>query len=99
MQCDALQYALHAGCTRCPAQRRPVKQDSEFPVDCTGERRWFVLERPRRDTNGVSETETVVTVTSKLQVRSRQVPRVDVGDDDVYCYSCVGVYYDVHCER
>ena len=28
------------------------------------ERRWFVLERPRRDTNGGSETE--VTVTSKL---------------------------------
>ena len=29
------------------------------------ERRWFVLERPRRDTNGGSETE--VTVTSRLQ--------------------------------
>ena len=29
-----------------------------------GERRWFVLESPRRDTNGGSET--VVTVTSKL---------------------------------
>ena len=31
------------------------------------ERRWFVLERPRRDTNGGSETE--VTVTSKLQAK------------------------------
>ena len=30
-----------------------------------GERRWFVLERPRRDTNGGIETE--VTVTSKPQ--------------------------------
>ena len=32
------------------------------------ERRWFVLERPRRDTNGGSETE--VTVTSKLQANA-----------------------------
>ena len=30
--------------------------------------RWFVLERPRRDTNGGSETE--VTVTSKLQAKN-----------------------------
>ena len=33
-------------------------------VSRVGLRRWFVLERPRRDTNGGSETE--VTVTSKL---------------------------------
>ena len=30
------------------------------------ERRWFVLERPRRDTNGGSETEVTVTRGSKL---------------------------------
>ena len=36
----------------------------------TGERRWFVLERPRRDTNGGSETE--VTVTSKLQANAER---------------------------
>ena len=35
-----------------------------------GERRWFVLERPRRDTNGGSETE--VTVTSKLPSKYRK---------------------------
>ena len=34
------------------------------------ERRWFVLERPRRDTNGGSETE--VTVTSKLPSKYRK---------------------------
>ena len=34
------------------------------------ERRWFVLERPRRDTNGGSETE--VTVTSKLQANAER---------------------------
>ena len=34
------------------------------------ERRWFVLERPRRDTNGGSETE--VTVTSKLPSKHRK---------------------------
>ena len=38
--------------------------------DEVGERRWFVLERPRRDTNGGSETE--VTVTSKLQSKYRK---------------------------
>ena len=32
------------------------------------ERRWFVLERPRRDTNGGSETE--VTVTSERQAKA-----------------------------
>ena len=35
---------------------------------CQRERRWFVLERPRRDTNAGSETE--VTVTSKLPTRA-----------------------------
>ena len=34
------------------------------------ERRWFVLERPRRDTNGGGETE--VTVTSKLQANEER---------------------------
>ena len=34
------------------------------------ERRWFVLERPRRDTNGGSETE--VTVTSKQPSKYRK---------------------------
>ena len=34
------------------------------------DRRWFVLERPRRDTNGGSETE--VTVTSKLQANTER---------------------------
>ena len=34
------------------------------------ERHWFVLERPRRDTNGGSETE--VTVTSKLPSKYRK---------------------------
>ena len=44
------------------------------------ERRWFVLERPRRDTNGGSETE--VTVTSKLpsKYRKKQGDRID---DDI----------------
>ena len=37
------------------------------------ERRWFVLERPRRDTNGGSETE--VTVTSKLPSKYRKKQR------------------------
>ena len=34
------------------------------------ERRWFVLERPRRDTNGGSETE--VTVTSEQQANAER---------------------------
>ena len=38
-----------------------------------GERRWFVLERPRRDINGGSETE--VTVTSKLQAKETEKRR------------------------
>ena len=37
------------------------------------ERRWFVLERPRRDTNGGSETK--VTVTSKLPSKYRSLDR------------------------
>ena len=39
-------------------------------VICKRERRWFVSERPRRDTNGGSETE--VTVTSKLQANAER---------------------------
>ena len=39
-------------------------------ASCERERRWFVLERPRRDTNGGSETE--VTVTSKLQANAER---------------------------
>ena len=35
------------------------------------ERRWFVLERPRRDTNGGSETE--VTVTSKRHAQAEMI--------------------------
>ena len=41
----------------------------------TGERRWFVLERPRRDTNGGSETE--VTVTSKLQANAERNKEIE----------------------
>ena len=69
------------------------------------ERRWFVLERPRRDTNGGSETE--VTVTSKLpsKYRKKQGDRKEtekrregrilwgryqrLGDDDVYIYMSI----------
>ena len=40
-----------------------------------GERRWFVLERPRRDTNGGSETE--VTVTSKLQANAERNEEIE----------------------
>ena len=43
---------------------RALRATSGSPAD-EEERRWFVLERPRRDTNGGSETE--VTVTSKLE--------------------------------
>ena len=39
------------------------------------ERRWFVLERPRRDTNGGSETE--VTVTSKLQANAERHEEIE----------------------
>ena len=39
-----------------------------------GERRWFVLERPRRDTKGGSETE--VTVTSKLQAKAERNKKI-----------------------
>ena len=39
------------------------------------ERRWFVLERPRRDTNGGSETE--VTVTSKLQANAERNKEIE----------------------
>ena len=42
------------------------------------ERRWFVLERPRRDTNGGSETE--VTVTSKLQANAERNKNIGVTD-------------------
>ena len=41
----------------------------------TEERRWFVLERPRRDTNGESETE--VTVTSKLQANAERKKEIE----------------------
>ena len=40
-----------------------------------GERRWFVLERPRRDTNGGSETE--VTVTSKLPANAERNKEIE----------------------
>ena len=56
---------------------RPLEESTERKDGLTERfqrekgRRWFVLERPRRDTNGGSETE--VTVTSKLP-----------DDDDVY---------------
>ena len=46
------------------ARRLPVRVEEQQG------RRWFVLERPRRDTNGGSETE--VTVTSKLQANARE---------------------------
>ena len=39
------------------------------------ERRWFVSERPRRDTNGGSETE--VTVTSKLQANAERNKEIE----------------------
>ena len=39
------------------------------------ERRWFVLERPRRDTNGGGETE--VTVTSKLQANAERNKEIE----------------------
>ena len=39
------------------------------------ERRWFVLERPRRDTNGGSETE--VTVTSELQANAERDKEIE----------------------
>ena len=39
------------------------------------ERRWFVLERPRRDTNGGSETE--VTVTSKLPANAERNKEIE----------------------
>ena len=39
------------------------------------ERRWFVLQRPRRDTNGGSETE--VTVTSKLQANAERNKEIE----------------------
>ena len=39
------------------------------------ERRWFVLERPRCDTNGGSETE--VTVTSKLQANAERNKEIE----------------------
>ena len=42
-------------------------------LDVLRERRWFVLERPRRDTNGGSETE--VTVSSKLPSKRRKKQR------------------------
>ena len=48
------------------------------------ERRWFVLERPRRDTNGGSETE--VTVTSRLpsKYRKKQGDREETEKRRVY---------------
>ena len=42
--------------------------DASIHASPQRERRWFVLERPRRDTNGGSETE--VTVTSELQANA-----------------------------
>ena len=39
------------------------------------ERRWFVLNRPRRDTNGGGETE--VTVTSKLQANAERNKEIE----------------------
>ena len=44
-------------------------------ASCERERRWFVLERPRRDTNGGSETE--VTVTSKLQANAERNKEIE----------------------
>ena len=46
------------------AKRKRPRNAGEGRGKREGERRWFVLERPRRDTNGGSESE--VTVTSKL---------------------------------
>ena len=43
--------------------------------DTCAERRWFVLERPRRDTNGGSETE--VTVTSELQANAERDKEIE----------------------
>ena len=39
------------------------------------ERRWFVLERPRRDINGGSET--AVTLTSKLQANAERNKEIE----------------------
>ena len=44
-------------------------------VERERERRWFVLERPRRDTNGGSETE--VTVTSKLPANAERNKEIE----------------------
>ena len=38
----------------------------------TGERRWFVLERPRRDTNGGSETEVTVNLKATNKCRKNR---------------------------
>ena len=45
------------------------------PTMGSRERGWFVLERPRRDTNGGSETE--VTVTSKLQANAERNKEIE----------------------
>ena len=46
-----------------------------IPVLAQRESRWFVLERPRRDTNGGSET--TVTVTSKLQANAERNKEIE----------------------
>ena len=53
---------------------------STHSLDCKAapeprERRWFVLERLRRDTNGGSETE--VTVTSKLPANAERNKEIE----------------------
>ena len=48
----------------------PLRFSAHRHVPLLGERGWFVLERPRRDTNGGSETE--VTVTSKQPSKYRK---------------------------
>ena len=55
------------------AKRKRPRNAGEGRGKREGERRWFVLERPRRDTNGGSETE--VTVTSKLQANAERTER------------------------
>ena len=44
-----------------------------IPIGSERERRWFVLERPRCDTNGGRETE--VTVTSEQQAEAERAQR------------------------
>ena len=54
----------------CGQRQHKAARDGDLGED-ERERRWFVLERPRRDTNGGSEIE----VTSKLQANAERTER------------------------